>query len=293
VFDVDFFKPHTPRTTWFRNLIHHEAVVYYNEINLLMAAAKDDTEKRFHVYTALHQVVGEKLRHVATETERLDYKLEYINPNGIHRLKEVHLAEETYIYYYLKTELIALYLNIQEAFGHHLNEELKDEAEIYLVYFREAVPAIPLIKRAETIVLPLKPSKEKTTTEFHPVIGDVRSPRLSKANYEIVKYSDQFAVVEAQLYEYEIIDGDYCFIRNKKQSNKTLLAAVYRELIDKNYFRRNILGSTKKYTDTDIRLYLDERYATDTSQQFRKLTDQQKEKAKRKLPWLERIAKLK
>jgi hypothetical protein len=233
------------------------------------------------------------LRHVATETERLDYRREYINPDGDHRLKEVHLAEETYIYYYLKTELIALYLNIQEAFGHHLNEELKDEAEIYLVYFREAVPAIPLIKRAETIVLPLKLSKEKTAVEFRPVKADVRSLLQSKANYEIVKYPDHFAVVESRLYEYEIIDGDYCFIMNKKRSNKTLLAAVYRELIDKNYFRRNILGSTKKYSDTDIRQYLDERYATDTSQQFRKLTDQQKEKAKMKLPWIEKITRLK
>ena len=290
--EVAFFKPHTPRTTWYRNLIHHEAISYYNEINLLMAAAQDDTEKRFHVYTALSKEVGEKLRQVAAETERLDYRLEYINPEGNHRLKEIHIAEETYIFQYLKTELIALYLNIQEAFKDYLNEEIKDEAWIYLAYFGEAIPAKPLLKSAETIVLPLKPAKEKTTTEFRPVKADIRDNLLSKADYGIVKNPDRFAAVEEQLVEYDIIDDSYHFIKNKKQSNHTLLAAVYRELIEKNYFRRNIIGSAKKYTDSDIRKYLDERYGTDTSQQFRKLTNQQREQARRKLPWVEKIVKL-
>jgi hypothetical protein len=290
--EVAFFKPPTPRTTWYRNLIHHEAISYYNEISLLIAAAQDDTEKRFHVYTALNKEVGEKLRQVATETERLDYRLEYINPEGNHRLKEIHTAEETYIFQYLKTELIALYLNIQEAFKEYLNEEIKDEAWIYLVYFGEAVPKKPLLKSAEAIVLPLKPAKEKTTIGFRPVKNDIRPILLSKADYSIIKYPDRFAAVEEQLVEYDIIDDSYHFIKNKKQSNHTLLAAVYRELIDKNYFRRNIIGSAKKYTDNDIRKYLDERYGTDTSQQFRKLANEQREQAKRKLPWVEKIIRL-
>jgi hypothetical protein len=141
-------------------------------------------------------------------------------------------------------------------------------------------------------VLPLKPAKEKIINEFRPVKGDIRDNLLSKADYGIVKNPDRFAAVEERLVEYDIIDDSYHFIKNKKQSNHTLLAAVYRELIDKNYFRRNIIGTAKKYTDTDIRKYLDERYGTDTSQQFRKLTNEQREQAKRKLPWVEKIIRL-
>jgi len=123
-------------------------------------------------------------------------------------------------------------------------------------------------------------------------MDDIDSRVKTKTDYSYVKNPRLFAEVETRLFEYSIIDTQYYFIKSKKQSNHTLLAAVYHMLIDKNYFRRNILGSKDKIRDKDIRQYLDSRYATDTSQQFRKMNPELLEKASRKLPWLINIVKI-
>jgi hypothetical protein len=89
-----------------------------------------------------------------------------------------------------------------------------------------------------------------------------------------------------------LIDIDYNFIKNKKESNSRNLAAIVQVLIDKNYFRRNILGSSDQFKDNDIREYLENRYNTDLKQQFRRLTNEQKEATLTKYHWLDKLSPL-
>jgi hypothetical protein len=229
------------------------------------------------------------MNQVASEIVRLGYKMEHISPGAARRITDPELCEETFIYQFLKVQLIALYLNVAELSGGLMPEPTYNEAAVYLIFFGEETPTPSFLIRAATIEIPLKPVVPKQTTQLQLVADDFRPRHRAKANFEMIANPELFGIIEKRLFEYGIIDASYNFISNKKQANSTLLAAVYKAMIGKNYFRRNILQSKKKYTDSDIRQYLDERYATDTTQQFRKLTAEKLSMAAIRLPWLENI----
>lgn len=186
--------------------------------------------------------------------------------------------------------MVQLYLDLQDSFEAYLTTHKLDEEEVYLTHFKEMAPDPSFIKESARIELPLKKeAKSKQETAFRPIYDDLKPVINSQADYASILNPQQFADCEKKLYEYGIIDIEYSFLKNKKQSNHSLLAAVYKVWIANNYFRRNIIGTSKKLSDLDIRKYLDERYTVDTSQQFRRITEEQIEKAKNKLPWLDKI----
>lgn len=291
-FEVEFFKPRTEKAKYYQQLINNESIRYYNFICDLVNDAIDNDIKKMWVHTTLAKVLTDKLIQVASVIERLDYPISNIDPKRDNKLKDATISEETFIYQYLKIQLIQLYLNIQEAFGEYLNDDKLEEEDIYLKFFNDLAPSPSFIKECEKfeISIPIKNAKKEIL--FHPISQDISPILKSKANFNIVYSPRLFGEVECKLYEYEIIDIDYQFIKNKKQSNSTLLAAVYKILIENNYFRRKILGTNQAYSDLDIRKYLDERYSTDTAQQFRRIKTEEIEEAKMKLPWLEKITKI-
>ena len=244
------------------------------------------------VFTTLTKVLTDKLGQIASEIERLNYSITNIDEKQVNKPIHLTLSEETYIYQYLMLQLIQLFLNIQEAFEEYLSGDKIEEEDIYLKFFNEIPPNPSFIKECEKLKIPIPIRKKEKETHFNPICQDIFPVMKSKASYSIIYNPGLFADVERKLYEYEIIDLDYKFIKNKIQSNSTLLAAVYKVLIENNYFRKKILGTRKSYSDLDIRKYLDERYSTDTSQQFRRIKNEEIEGAKIKLPWLEKIRKI-
>ena len=291
-FEVDFFKAHTEKAKYYSSLIRNEAIRFYNHIYELINSAIDDEVRTLWVRTALVDLLGNLLSNVSTEIDRLNLPISNIDPSQNHKLKETQLSEETYIYQYLKVQLIQLYLDIQESFEQYLPIDKLDEEDIYLNFFKETAPAKSFIKESERIELPIKIDKPEEQN-FKAFYGDIKPITNSKADYNCIYNQTRFADVENNLYEYDIIDIDYNFKKSKSQSNHTLLAAVYKVLIENNYFRRNIIGSHDQLSDLDIRKYLDERYSVDTSQQFRRITAEQIEKAKINLPWLDKIYRIK
>lgn len=287
--EVDFLPPHTDKARYYRALIKNEAIRYYNHINDIISNSTDTDVKQLWIKSTLNDVLSVKLFEVAKEIERLNYSINNIDTQQNHKLKNASCSEETYIYQFLKVQLIQLYLDIQEKFEQYLLMERLSEEDIYLTFFKEAPPHHSFIKESEKIELPIPKVKLKEKSSFKTIYSDIKPSINSDIDYNNINNQKLFGEVEIHLYEYGIIDIDYYFKKNKQQQNHTLLAAIYRVLIDNNYFRRNIIGSHKKAKDIDIRKYLDERYSTDTSQQFRKLTDAQVEKAKRNLLWLDKI----
>ncbi|RZT96014.1 hypothetical protein EV201_0643 [Ancylomarina subtilis] len=288
-YELRFLKPHTDKSKYYRDLIKNEAIKYFNHVNELVSNANDGDVKAMWVHTTLSNILVDKLNQIAGEIERLNYPISNIDPKQAHKLKDTTLCEETYIYQYLKLHLIVLYLNLQVQFEEYLKVEKLDEEDIYLKYFQESVPEPSFIKPSKKIETPIVKKKPKEEFSFEPIRRDIQPIGYSLIDYDMILNKDAFAQVECNLYDFGIIDIESCFIKNRKQSNNTLLAAIYKVLIENNYFRRNILGEKKRCTDIDFRKYLDARYRVDTTQQFRRITEEQINDAKVKLPWLDKI----
>ncbi|WP_167604957.1 hypothetical protein [Maribellus sediminis] len=109
-----------------------------------------------------------------------------------------------------------------------------------------------------------------------------------KGNFlpEHIRNERYFMEFEKKLFENGFIDSDYNLIGEKKQ-----LAGIYRILINLNYFK---LDGRIKITRIDIRNFLDNRYQTHTSDQFKPsdLTEEFLYKLSIKNPWLEKLLKL-
>ena len=127
---------------------------------------------------------------------------------------------------------------------------------------------------------------------FKPIKGDLKSVKETLVTYDNISNPEEYAKVEDELHYHGIIDMKYHFIKNKKESNSRNLAAILRVLIDSNYFRANIIGSSKKADDNDIRKFIEARYSCNIQQQFTKLKPEHIEAAKTKYYWLSQIKPL-
>lgn len=272
-----------PITHYYQLQIDRDVIKYYNELNHLVAFMEEDKDQAYLVYVALNKYLHDKLNQVAEHMKQLSGSYIDLIPGKGENIADLQQQNEIFIYEYLKLSLVVLYINIQEKFKTLLENPLS-EADLFRIYFNESTPDFTYKKQAPAYQPPLKKTEEKVV--FIPLSEDRNSYGL-KMNFQHISNPRLFHRVEEQLYEYGIIDLNSRFIKSKKNAHQQLLAAVYREMIDRNYFRRNIIGSKQKLKDTDIVRYLDARYMTDTSQAFRKLTEAQKQKAYMKLPWLE------
>ncbi len=286
---VEFLPAFSNKLSYYRQMICNDMATAFNTLTDNINRAVDAEEKQYHTYWLLHKGVEEKIRQVREEIDQRDYKFVYLSTESEMRKTNPSHTEETWIYQLMKLELLALYLNLFHTYGQYLEEEMPTEEQLYYIFFGEQAPNPSYFRIAEKIVSPLVPVDKVKAVGFAPVRDDLNGGETEKMSYGHLRSPDRFADIEQRLFEYEIIDTNYHFIKNRKQSNHTLLAAVYRELINRNYFNRHVLRSRKRLSDNDIRIYLDKRYAVDLSQQFRKLTEGQREFARLKLPWLERI----
>lgn len=289
IFEVDFFKPHSLKTKYYTKFIDNNSIAYFNNVCKSVDNEKDEDVKLYWLNNSLKVELVQIFTELHNEIKRLGFDLELIDPSKQRKHTSAELTEDIYVYQYLKVKLISLYLNIQDRYKEYLDTvDLYEEDDIYLSFFQETTPLTSFIKESEPIDIPIEVDKEFVKKGFLPYRGDLKPTNL-KVNYENIINQDAFALVEEKLYEYEIIDINYKFIKHKGRSNNSLLAAVYKVLIDCNYFRMIVFGKNETVKDIDIRKYLDERYSVDTSQQFRRLKPENINKAKNKLYWLDKI----
>lgn len=288
-YKIDFIKPLSNIRKYYNVLIEYEAIRYLNGLHLDISEALNKNEKSYIVNFALTKTLSQKIKETAQVIQGKNYSPEQFDLSNQNKLTNRSQSDESYILHLLKHQLMRLIMEVQDSYTDLLKDEPLTQEEIYYKYFYETAPEKPYIIDCENIVIPIKQRKVKEEMLFKPILRDLKPIMKSKADYKIILKPTLFGDIESRLYEYGIIDLEYYFIKNKKQSNNTLLAAVYQTLIQNNYFRRNIIGTHKKYTDLAICQYLDERYSTDTSQQFRRLTKAQIKAAKIKLLWLDNI----
>ena len=119
--------------------------------------------------------------------------------------------------------------------------------------------------------------KEKETNEhsyntnFIVLEEDFRDKKSGSLSYDDIKEPNRFKYIEEILFEDSIIDSNYNFL--EKKGNKKTLAIITRFMINEKYFRPNNFKHRANFKDYHYRQYLDNRYNVDTSQQFKRIKD--------------------
>ena len=224
------------------------------------------------------------------------------------RINEVsHTDKSTvFIFEILKINLYFIHQELQRLFSEHVDFEILSENElIYLVspdfmdkknvpsniayFINQYKTSRQLILQAEVESVESKEISVAVTPKITFITRqtDFRGIGKSPVYYEDIKDVVAFSKFEEELFFSKIIDEDYKFIDHK--GNKNMLAALYRILITKNYFRRNSFRHQKSFEPHHFRQYLDFRYQVDTSQQFRKCTDSDIKNFKDKHTWIDNI----
>ncbi len=271
IYEVGFVKPLLPFRKYYHRLIESESIRYLNFVIKSVNEAETNNEKKYWVNTTLNTKIKDKLNAAAQIIIQRDYDIDLLKPSKDKKTTPTFNEDETYVIHFLKTNLIWLYLEIQEHFKDYLKEDYISEEELYEIYFREPAPSpsfifpstVQSISQTKQIVLPEKP---KIIPKV--VIGDLSpAPKGILSYKDIIKDSTRFAEFEGKLHDKDLIAVDYKF--KNKYGQKQLLAAIYHQLIRKSYFYERQFLPKRKITDLDIRKFLDNRYSCDLDKQFR------------------------
>jgi hypothetical protein len=306
-FEIKFQSPFNAKTIYFNKLIRDQTLYSSHYLIELISSSQPKALKIYWLTSTIDKLKT-RFSDLANVIKTNDFSITYIDPRKTTFDQDQRHKSDVYIMQLLKLAYMQLYLEIQNTFSGDLTDHLT-EADIYMRFLFETLPETQYIEKLKNIdIQPLEkaniekaqPLVSKTPKKispdeygFKPIKSDLPNNRSSTVSYkELILNPDLFAEVEERLYEYEVIDNEYTFIKNKKNSNSTNLAAIVKTMIERNYFRRNILGSRKKYTDTHIREFIENRYQADIKQQFRRITTTQIEAVLLKHPWLEKIQPL-
>ncbi|MBR9831352.1 hypothetical protein GYB57_04320 [bacterium] len=115
---------------------------------------------------------------------------------------------------------------------------------------------------------------KKLSASFIPIKDDLITPPKKIHTYKQIVYKpDWFARFEKQLFDYGYINEEYRF--TDRHGDKQILAAIYHQLILKDYFYKRTFQPNKVITQRHICKFLDNRYSTDVDRQFRNLGNDQ------------------
>jgi len=288
-YEIAFVKPLSSIRKYYCAIIEAESIRFLNDFHSEIKSALSDSEISYLIHHALNKKLSQLFKDIAKLIVERKYSTDQFDLGSNNFSKDKCIADESYILHLVKCHVVRLFVEIQDSYSEFLNEEIMSQEEVYYKYFNEQLPNPSLVMPSKKIETPIVKKKIKEKSSFEPIRRDIQPIGYSLIDYDMILDKDAFAKVECNLYDFGIIDIESCFIKNRKQSNNILLAAVYKILIENNYFRKNIIGKSKICTDIDLRKYLDARYSVDTSQQFRKIKKEQIDDAKVKLPWLDKI----
>lgn len=286
-YKVDFKKPFNAKTKYFHTLIVNESIRYRNSICQLVSEAEKESLKVFWVNTTLTKKIIPKIKDLLKV-----YQLQGFNTEPI----IIESKADTYILDCLKVELVYMYLEVQKGFSNLVKEEILELEDLYSSILEEDIPNPSYIKQ-EALSIPnlvienkpiFKEQKEieiVEKTEFTPLKGDIQRKNSNKSKFifDDLKDSKLFLQFEVLLHDYGFINNEYNYV--ECHGRKTELAAIYKVLINKNYFRPNGVRSSK-YLPYHYRQFLEHRYDINISFQFKTIKQEQIEAVTSKYHWL-------
>lgn len=241
---------------YYKKLIDNETC---NKFNVLIDSFPENAIEHEHIFN-YQKIFNQYKQHL----QNVD---NYIKKYNSHR--ENILEENTFVIQYLKTNMIWLFLELQERYSKFGKEDNLTIEEVYKYYFNEIIKEIEIIPNAKTEVK-IEPEKEKPV--FTPISNDLPHRPLNNnvLSYNIIiKDSKSFCRAEQMMFEADIIDKDYNFISNITKKNKSILGILYFLFIQKGYFNPIKTEPFKKIKSTDIVRFLNNRYNTDARKQFK------------------------
>lgn len=276
------------RQRWFERLIRQDEIGFCNIFFDRMEQEKDEEHRVYLVYIAQQMLIRlmKDLQQTALSLLKDHESMQDVTQAALHRIQQ----EEQQILRLLKAALVALYLDVQ-AFADNGKAKLPtvDEDGLYAYYFLENAGSGGLITTASVIVQPIKPVQQQK--QFIPLRGDRDHVASLKLTYNDILKQEEFQALEELLFEYGLLNEHSIFIKNKKESHNKLMAAIYHQIIRLGFFRKRSLSTKTEITIYDVRNYLNQRYGIDLKQEFRKSTQEDRELAIRKLPFLEMDAR--
>lgn len=271
LYEVSFPKALTSKRKYFLAIIDSEGIEYLNHIHKQVSESINANAKKYHVHMALTRTLNEKLREIAQVIQEQKYSPDQYDPKFGTLPTDNFLADGAFILFYLKHQLVRLYMEIQDSYPEQLKEEPLTEDDIYLTYFNHTAPNPSHISEAVQIKV-ASPSNPKVITQptksFKALTGDYKgAPKGILPYHAIIKNPSRFASFEESLFQNGYIDVEYKFV--DKHGMKNEMAAIYHQLIKKGYFNTRTFNPSKPIKEVDIRKFLDHRYQTNLDKQFR------------------------
>ncbi len=277
IYEVGFIKPLLPFRKYYHRLIESESIRYLNFVIKSVNEADNYNEKKYWVNTTLNTKIKDKLNATAQIIIQKDYDIDLLTPSKDKKITSSTNEDETYVMHFLKSNLVWLYLEIQEHFKDYLKEDYISEEELYEIYFREPAPSPSFIFPSTVQTLSqAKQIVEKPKEEFKVIRGDIKLYSKGVLSYsDIIKNPSRFADFEEKLYKNGLLTINYKYLES--HGTRQLMAAIYHQLIRKGYFNERKFNPNRPIAPIDIRKFLDNRYECNLDTQFRswnnKLTD--------------------
>ena len=230
-YTLDFIKAFSPKSKYYEALIKNEVINYLNDLGSLFFGNESENIRINVIYHSLQKEILPLLKKTNEVIETEKYKSSYINLKSfIKSANEV--KENTFILHFLKAQLIALYLEIQNLGEDYLQTDFLEMEDLYFQVFNQEPPTFYSIDKVSD-----NPSLQKSDgyqprqikkeeSGFKPILGDLEGVIETLVTYENIINQEEFAKVEDELRYHGIIDMEYHFIKNKKESNSRNLAAI-------------------------------------------------------------------
>lgn len=266
---------------WYIN-IHLSS--YLKEVKIQVDRANSTFEKCHIINSSLGKVLSPLLRDLGKCIASNRHKFFYSH----HSRTRAYHSDNDYIGILLKEFLCRTYINIQNQYEEFVLQDMFSLCDLERKYF-DSHTRQSYACGSGTSYFQVKNPKivPKSLGLFDVSYKDIHRRYKSQPRYEdLVINKRQFGEIELHMYQNGLINAEYSFIPCKEESHKTLMALIYHELIRKGIFKTYFIKQNRDFTPIDYRKYLDERYSVDTSQQFRRITPEQREYAIKKLPWI-------
>jgi hypothetical protein len=157
LYNIEFEKPITFKRKYFLKLIDTDAAAFLNEIHTAVKRSQSINHKKFQVYPALNKTLKDLLlatNQIITERELQEDKFKPVQG----KIPKGNIADEAFIFHYLKHQLIRLYLEISESYPDYRKSENLEIEDLYATFFSEIAPD-------PVVIIPTLESETETVSE--------------------------------------------------------------------------------------------------------------------------------
>jgi len=150
-YEVDFFRPFNNKTKYYQKLIFREMNKYCDLVISLIADDSNHQVKKYWLNDTLEKKLKTRLKEIGKLLKERHLDISYIDPSKSTFDMDANHKTETYIIQLLKTCLIKIYLEIQDAFLIFRDDVMVIE-DFYTQLLFEPIPTNSFLKEVQQII---------------------------------------------------------------------------------------------------------------------------------------------